>query len=206
MAIFPITNPVGMSPIFLLFTKDFDSLKRRYIARKVAINSFFVYWIALLAGSSILSFFSISIPIVKIAGGIVLAFSAMGMLNSKPKMSSEEQQESLQKSGEIVFFPLTMPITTGAGSLAMAMAIGAGIIDKNASLSLISMQLLGATLGIFALSITIFLCYYFADRIFAKLGKVGTDVITQLSAFILLAVSIEIIWEGLSTLILNISH
>jgi multiple antibiotic resistance protein len=206
MAIFPITNPIGMSPIFLSFTRFFSPKERRHIAGRVAINSFFVYWVALIAGSGILSFFSLSIPIVKIAGGIVLFSSAMGMLGSKPKLSDAEQEEALHKEGNIIFFPLTMPVTTGAGSMAMATAIGARIISKDASISQITGQLLGATLGILALTGTIFLCYYFADRIFAKLGKVGTDVVTQLAAFILLAVSIEIIWEGISVLFLTFSR
>jgi multiple antibiotic resistance protein len=203
MATFPIVNPIGMSPIFLSFTKYYSPLRRRYMARKIAIYSFFIYIVTLIAGSWILSFFSLSIPIIKIAGGLIIYFSALGMLQRKPKLSDKEQQETLQNSNDVLFFPLTMPITAGAGSMAIVMAIGAGIVNNGVfSVQAIS-ELLGAALGILLLSFTVFICYYFADRIFAKLGTVGTDVVTQLAAFILLAVSIEVMWEGLKVLLLT---
>jgi multiple antibiotic resistance protein len=201
MAIFPVTNPIGMAPIFLSLTRQFSQEKRRAMAIRVAIYSFFVYWIILIAGSWVLGFFGLSIPIIKIAGGAILFAAAFNMLTSKPKITPEEQEETLKKTGDITFFPLTMPITTGAGSMAIAMAIGAEIVGKG-QLSLATIgQLLGATAGIFLLSISILICYYFSNYIFTKLGKTGTDVVTQLSAFILLAVSVEVIWEGIFTLI-----
>lgn len=205
MAVFPITNPIGMSPIFISFTKHYSPFKRHFIAKRVAMYSFFLYVATLFTGSWVLSFFSLSIPIIKIAGGIIIYFSAMGMLNSKPKITEKEERETMTKTkaGNIIFFPLTMPFTAGAGSLAAVMAIGAGIIDNGVfNLHAISL-LIGATLGILLLSICVFICYYFADRIFAKLGTVGTDVVTQLSAFILLAISIEMIWEGVKVLIIT---
>lgn len=206
MAIFPITNPIGMSTIFLSLTKQYSQKKRQLMARRVAIYSFFMYWVVLIAGTWIISFFGLSIPVIKVAGGFVIFSSAFGMLKSQPKITQEEQHEALHKTGDITFFPLTMPITVGAGSMAVAMAVGAGIIDRGKFDLVVMEQLLGATFGIVFLSISIFICYYFADRIFAKLGKVGTDVVTQLSAFILLAISVEIIWEGIRTLLLISLH
>lgn len=204
MAIFPVTNPIGMAPIFLALAKQYDQGKRHFMARRIAIYSFFIYWIVLIAGTWIISFFGLSIPIIKVAGGIIIFSAAFSMLQSKPKLTQQEQNEALHKSNDITFFPLTMPITVGAGSMAVAMAIGAGIIDQGAFDLAVIEQLAGATLGIIFLSVSIFFCYYFADRIFAKLGKVGTDVVTQLSAFILLAISVEIFWEGVKALLLSL--
>jgi multiple antibiotic resistance protein len=205
MAIFPIANPIGMSTIFLSLTRYHSAQERRKMAKRIAIYSFFVYWITLLAGSWIMSFFHISIPIIKVSGGLVVFFTAWNMLNSKPKLAPKEQHESMNQEGDITFFPLTMPITTGAGSLAMAMAIGASIIGGGIKFSIFT-QLLGATFGLVGISLTVFFCYYFADRIFARLGKVGTDVVTQVSAFILLAVSVAVIWDGVRGLILTLPH
>lgn len=163
MAIFPITNPIGMAPIFLSLTKEHLPQDRRKMAKRVAINSFYVYLIALLLGSWILSFFSLSIPIIKIAGGIILFFAAFNMLNSKPKMSNQERRETLGEARDITFFPLTMPITTGAGSLAIAMAIGTDIISGNKFNLLILAKISGASFGIAALALTIFVCYYLSS-------------------------------------------
>lgn len=206
MAIFPIANPIGLSSIFLSLTKQYSREERQFMAKRIAIYSFSVYWVVLIAGTWIMSFFGLSIPIIKVAGGIMIFTSAFGMLNSKPKLTQQEQNEVLKNTGDITFFPLTMPITVGAGSMAVVMAIGASIIDRG-KFDLEAMeQLLGATAGLVLLSVSIFVCYYFAGRIFARLGKVGTDVVTQLSAFILLAISVEIIWEGVKTLILVSLH
>jgi multiple antibiotic resistance protein len=204
MAIFPITNPIGMVPFFHALTHRYNTKAKHRMARRVAIYSFFVYWVALLLGSWILKFFSISIPIVKVAGGLIIYFSALGMLQSKPKISHEDEQEMLEDEGDggdITFFPLTMPITTGAGSLAMAIAIGANIIGGDFEVLRCVSQLSGATVGIALLALTIFVCYYFADRLFAKLGKSGANVVSQISAFLLFAVSIGIIWDGTKALI-----
>lgn len=206
MAIFPIANPIGMSPFFLSLTKNYSPKIRREIAIKVTINSFFIYSISLLAGSWILAFFKLSIPVVKVAGGLVVYFAALEMLNSKPKISAEEEKETLGKHGDIVFFPLTMPITAGAGSLAIAIAIGAGIVGGDFVLVNYASQLLGAILGIAALAVTIFVCYFSADRIFAKIGRAGTDMVTRISSFLLLAVSVEVIWDGVRSLILTSLH
>ena len=203
MIIFPITNPVGMSPIFLSLTKDYDAKQRRKIAKRVAVNSFFIYLGALLFGSWILSFFALSIPIVKVAGGIMIFFAAFNMLSGKPIISTQDENEASADvdSHDISFFPLTMPITAGAGSLAMAITIGSDIIAVRSFGLYTITSFCGAAIGIAVLSLTIFICYYFADRIFAKLGKLGTQVVSQLAAFILLAISINIIWQGIRQLI-----
>lgn len=207
MATFPIANPIGMSTIFLSLTKGHSSEERRRMARRIAIYSFFIYWVTLLAGTWIMSFFSISIPIIKVSGGLVVVYAAWGMLNSKPKLSQQQRQEAMGMEEDITFFPLTMPITTGAGSIAMVMAIGAEILSKHHGFTVrVFSQLIGATIAIVCLSLVVFICYYSADRIFAKLGKIGTDVVTQLSAFLLLAVGVAVIWEGVASLVLSLLH
>ena len=205
-ATFPIANPIGMSTIFLSLTMAYTAAERREMAWRIALYSFCIYLVTLLAGSWIMSFFSISVPIVKISGGLIVSFVAWKMLNTKPKLSKEEQKASLTQDGDITFFPLTMPITAGAGSMAMVMAIGASIISTHGTPLHDFSQFLGATLGIAALSLVVLVCYFFADRIFAKLGKVGVDVVTQVSSFILLAVGVEVIWEGIKTLIIALPH
>lgn len=202
MAMIPVINPIGLAPIFLSLTKQYSPQERQVLAKRVAIYAFFIYFVVLLAGTWIINFFGLSIPIIKIAGGLMLFSIAFNMFKSSPSVSEEEKTETLNKSGDIAFCPLTMPVTVGAGSMAVAMAVGAGIIDRGKFDFVAISQLFGAVLGIVLLVLSLYICYYFSDRIFAKLGKVGTDVVTQLSAFILLAVSIQIVWEGVKTLLL----
>ncbi len=92
-----------------------------------------------------------------------------------------------------------MPITAGAGTLAMALAI-AGKLHRGLDMQMVADHL-GALIGLAAVSATVFICYRFADSIFHYLGTVGTNVVTKLSAFILLTVGVEIVWDGLEELI-----
>ena len=204
MAILPISNPIGMAPIFLELTSDYSKTIRHKAALAVGSYCFFLITGILLVGPLIIAFFGISIPIIQLAGGLLVCHTTWGMLNVQPKVSRAEVKESdAQKSAsDIAFFPLTMPLTVGAGSIAMTMAI-ASDIERTALLPSV-VDYLSAIAGILGVSLTILICYRFADKIFHKLGTTGTNVVTKLSAFIILAVGVNIIWDGVRTLILNL--
>ncbi len=199
MAIFPIVNPIGMSAVFLGLTRAYSNEERHLLARHVSLYFFVLLAGAMLAGSFILEFFGITIGVVRVAGGMLVFKAAWEMLNSQPKLSKEEESESSGPPSEIAFFPLTMPITAGAGTLAMALAI-AGKLNRDLDMQMVG-EHLGALIGLAAVSATVFVCYRFADSIFQRLGTVGTNVVTKLSAFILLTVGVEIVWDGLEELI-----
>jgi multiple antibiotic resistance protein len=100
--------------------------------------------------------------------------------------------------GKIAFFPLTMPITTGPGSIAVAIALaserpqsGEGTISFFA----------GLTLAAFATAATVWLSYVFADRLFRRLGEAGADVVGRLSAFLLLCIGVQIMGTGAESLL-----
>jgi multiple antibiotic resistance protein len=96
------------------------------------------------------------------------------------------------------FYPLTMPITVGPGSIAVAITIG----SQRPQVGLTDMALLGgaATVGPIAISATIYVCYRFAEETVGVLGEQGTNVVIRLSAFILVCIGIEIVWGGYSAL------
>lgn len=198
MSLFPIINPVGMAPVFMSMTKEFPAEIRHRMAWKVSSYSFMLLCGSLLGGSAILDFFGLSIGLVRIAGGLIVFHSAWDMLNSEPKLSTEETHESLSKAQEMAFFPLTMPITVGAGCIAISIALSSqmGHLKNLPEL----FNYLASILAMLALSATIFIGYRYADWLCNRLGKVGTNVITKLSAFILLAVGVGIVWEGIRLL------
>jgi multiple antibiotic resistance protein len=98
------------------------------------------------------------------------------------------------------FYPLTMPITVGPGSIAVAITLGS---QRPRVANLIQLSLLGAmsVAGLFAIAATIYVCYRFAEGTVGALGENGTSVLVRLSAFILLCIGIEIIWNGYSGLV-----
>ena len=123
VALLPLVNPIGNALIFLAVTASFPKEQVAPLALKVAINSFFVLVAVQFGGDFILKFFGISLPIVRVGGGILVFHVAWEMLNAKPKLTEEEHHESTAKEGDISFVPLTIPITAGPGTIAITLAL-----------------------------------------------------------------------------------
>jgi len=194
MPLFSVVNPIGMSAVFLTLTKSHPAALRHQYAYRVAIYGFALLVTTFFIGPYILIFFGISLYNIQFAGGMILFYTAWNMLDTKPKISTEEQKEALVKETDICFFPLTMPITAGAGSMAITITLATKPIKGEQSIFL---QISAALIAILVVFIIVGLCYRYADTIFKKLGHTGTNVVTRLTAFILLAISINVAWNGL---------
>jgi multiple antibiotic resistance protein len=198
-ALFPIINPIGNAPLFLGLTRLRSDRERHVLAGRVAINSFFLLLGSLLVGSHVLEFFGISLPIVRIGGGLVVTAFGWQLLNSGASADGDAAAASEIGKPLDTFYPFTMPLTVGPGSISAAIALGSqrpNLVDWP------RLILLGgaAVTGILAIAATIYICYRFAESIVGKLGQGGTSVVVRLSAFILLCIGIQIIWTGWSGL------
>ncbi len=196
--LFPIINPIGNAPIFLGLTRRCTDGERNSLAFRVTLNSFFLLLGSLLIGSYVLEFFGITLPIVRVAGGLVVAATGWNLLQAQYEVS-EVQASSGPARPTNAFYPLTMPITVGPGSIAVAITLGS---QRTRGDTLTHLALLGiaAFAGLLAVVATIFVCYRFAEGTVGALGSSATDVLVRLSAFILLCIGIEIIWNGYSAL------
>lgn len=194
-ALFPIINPVGNAPIILSLTRSRTAKERAVLARNVAIAGFFLLISSMLVGSHVLEFFGISLPVVRIGGGLVVTAFGWRMLNSG--VSADGHAHHASKDGEPLdsFYPYTMPLTVGPGSMSVAIALGSQRPAYD-DLMHLAMTSIGALLGVVGICITIYLCYRFAERTVKRLGPSGTNVLVRLMAFILLCIGIQIIWHG----------
>jgi multiple antibiotic resistance protein len=194
-ALFPIVNPVGSAPLFLGLTQFASDTLRNALARRVAINSFFLLLGSVFMGSHVLEFFGISLPVVRIGGGLVVTAFGWKLLNSDARPDGDHTAEDAPATVPDSFYPLTMPLTVGPGSISVAMTLGSQR-PKVADLSTLVQLGCGAIAGIVAIVVTVYLCYRFAEATVAALGKAGTNVVVRLSAFIMLCIGIQIIWSG----------
>lgn len=194
-ALFPIVNPVGGAPIFLSLTRYASDSDRHALAARVAFNGFFLLLGSVLVGSYVLEFFGITLPAVRIAGGLVVTSFGWKLLQAGDDGdANDDRAKPAAARPTDAFYPLTMPLTVGPGSMAVAITLGsqrpaAGLADS-------ALLAGGAVLGLAAIALTIFLSYRFADRIVAAFGKSGTNVLMRLSAFILVCIGIQILWNG----------
>jgi multiple antibiotic resistance protein len=202
VALFPVVNPIGDAPIFLALTQRYPRAAQRILAKKVAAYGFVLLAVSFLFGSIILDFFGISVPVIEIAGGLVVAATGWSLLNAKDSApSAEEATETLEDALEHAFYPLTLPITVGPGCISIAITLGAHIRHQAGSgfEHGYPRHFLAGLLGMFLLCLLVMVCYSRADLLVKRLGKSGTTIMTRLSAFILLAIGVQIMWNGLST-------
>lgn len=199
VSLFSIVNPIGMSGVFLELTKRFSNKRRHVAAYLVALYGTILLSATFFIGPYVLKFFGISISSIQVAGGILVFHSAWKMLNTK--FSPNDDTMPGAKKSDNIFFPLTMPLTAGAGSIAVTLALAAMVKGNHVNVFESISASLAAIVVVF---IVVAICYRFADTIFNKLGKTGTSVVGSLSAFILLAIGVTVIWEGILGLIMPI--
>lgn len=202
IALFPIVNPIAMSSVFYTMTQYATNAERSQLAKKVTIYGIALLIGTLLLGPFFLSFFGLQPADIRIAGGLVLFSLAWKMLNPGKESDWRAERDNLGDSDvmSLAFFPLTMPLTAGAGSIAVVIAMATQAKENIDFFH----QYVSIACAIIVTFVIVYFSYRFADVIFRMLGKTGTKMVTSLSAFILLAISVSIVWSGLELLIMRL--
>ncbi len=197
-ALFPIVNPLGNAPIFLSLTPGYSTHARFILSRKIALNSFWLITGSMLVGSHILDFFGLSIPVVQVGGGLVVISAAWKLLNSEPEKTRSATQRSIREEdiAARAFYPLTLPLTVGPGSISVALTLGANQAAHQSQ----ALRLIAAVVGPALVALSIFLSYRSAEGIARVLGDTAMNVIVRLTSFILLCIGVQIFWNGIRTL------
>jgi multiple antibiotic resistance protein len=195
-ALFSIVNPLAAALIFSQVTADRTAGERRELARRIAIYAALIMLGALWAGAYILSFFGVSLAALRIAGGFVVASSAWNLLQ-KPEQNEERKQEQASQAAgvnDVAFFPLTMPFTTGPGTIAVSIALGSNLpFGKPGFVPFF----LGASAAALVIALAVWVSYASADRLMALLGPARARIVTRLAAFLLLCVGVQITLNGI---------
>ena len=198
--LFPIVNPIGGAPIFLTLTGQASKVERHVLASRVALDSFLLLLGSVFVGSHVLEFFGITLPVVRIGGGLVVMAFAWKLLNAPEAPNGQGHDQSGTILPIDAFYPLTVPLTVGPGSISVAITLGSQRPIAN-GIERLALLGGGAIAGLLAIAVSVYLCYRFADRLVAALGPSGTNVLMRLFAFILFCIGIQIVWNGLSALL-----
>jgi multiple antibiotic resistance protein len=205
-ALFPIVDPIGGAPVFLLLTRDYAPDTRRVLARRIAVDSFILLIASFTLGAHVLSFFGISLPVVQVGGGLIVISAGWAMLNQKDANGQGSPRRTVTCADALsqAFYPLTLPLTVGPGSISVAITLGANSGQHlGANLLII---LVAAAIGSALVAISIYLCYAYADRLANKIGATGTTVILKLTAFLLVCIGVQIFWNGASKLLSSLAQ
>jgi multiple antibiotic resistance protein len=202
----PFLNPPAVAPIFWTLTEGASGSTRLALAKRVALNVGVMLTIAMVAGNVLLSFFGLSLAIVRVGGGVLVIASAWRLVNSPDAGAERAARMAESFTPEMAraraFYPLTFPISCGPGSIAAAITVGASLREEDHIISLV--KLAGSLPGILVTSLTLYVCLRFAAQFLYKLGENGTTVFMRLSAFVMLCLGVQIVWDGAHELLLGV--
>jgi multiple antibiotic resistance protein len=196
-ALLPIVNPLGGAPIFLAMTSDYTQAERALLAWRVTVNAFVLLVASVATGTYVLEFFGLSVPVVQVGGGLVVSTLGWRLLQD-PSAIDRPSHPTAPRSHNLAFYPLTMPLTVGPGSISVAITIGANHPDSVRSLLINGPAIL---IGVTLVAASVFVAYRYADRLSRMIGETGMNVLLRLSAFILLCIGVQIVWNGASGLL-----
>ncbi|GGJ12659.1 MarC family protein [Neoroseomonas lacus] len=191
-----IINPFGIAFVFHDMTRWLTQRERARLARQIGINSFIVLIVAMFLGSRVLSFFGISLEALRIGGGLAVAAAGWTMLRAEPTSTAAPTAMDTAPIERMAFFPLTLPLTTGPGSIAAAIALGAERSGGSQDVLLVSA--LSALMVAASVAACVWLAYAYAEAIARRIGTQGTLIATKLTAFLLLCIGVQIILTGAS--------
>jgi multiple antibiotic resistance protein len=196
-ALIPIVNPLGNAPLFLTLTANLTDDERKVLARKVAINGFVLLLAAIFAGDFILDFFGVTVPVLQMAGGLVVASLGFRLLHQSTGAPPNREVDTAEELEAKAFYPLTLPLTVGPGSISVAVTIGANFPSTPQPFMA---DAISAIIGALIVCLTTFACFAFAERLQRLLGSTGLAVVMRLSAFILLCIGVQIFANGIDAL------
>ena len=203
-ALLPIVDPLSSAPLYLQMTSGLKPDEQAAMAKAVARDSFLLLLSCAFVGAYVLDFFGLSIPAVQVAGGIVLCAMGWKLLN-RPDVpdalaratAAEAEIGNLRRRA---FYPLTMPLTVGPGSLSVAITLGA---NPHRDVRSLFVTAFGHALGILVVAASVYLCYRYAHVLVRWLGDTGRSVVIRLSSFILLCIGVQIAWNGIHGLVVT---
>jgi multiple antibiotic resistance protein len=203
-ALFSIVNPLSGAFIFFGATREIEPRVRAQVSRWVAIYAFCIMSASLYIGAYVLGFFGVSIPVLRVAGGIVVAASGWRMLN-QPDATEQRRSETPSprtmdvSPSKLAFYPLTMPLTTGPGTISVAISLGANRPHGFHASSLEFFAETGAAVALLAL--LVYGLYRYSSRLAGLMGATGTTIVVRLSAFLLFCIGIQVLWNGAAELL-----
>jgi multiple antibiotic resistance protein len=198
-ALFPVVDPIGSVPIFLVLTAGVPKPLRDRYPLLIARNVIILLIVSLLVGGSVLRFFGVSLEVVRIAGGMVVFHAAWHAMNSDPKLSDVDSEAAAQRAGahkDISFMPMTIPLLAGPGSIAVTLGLAA---QAGRALSTPTfVNLLATALAIALIGVMIFLALRSSSLLLKLLGASGIQALSRLMGLFVMAIGVQLILNGIA--------
>ncbi|MBS1661607.1 MAG: NAAT family transporter [Bacteroidetes bacterium] len=199
LTLFPAVNPVGTAFIIDPLLGGLDFPQRKRAAQKIAFYCFVICTVSALIGSWILKLFGISIPIVQLAGGIMICRMGWQLLTTDDDVKGKKETAQPETRDNILFYPLSFPMTTGAGTISVILTLAAH--EDEDGLLAHFMNLGALFIAILLICVLIYICYANTPRLIRRLGPRGEQIVNRLSAFLVFCIGMQIAYTGIRTLL-----
>lgn len=190
IALLPLINPVAIAPTFLAITEGDSRERRLNQLGRACIYMVIVLVCFLLGGTFIMNFFGISIPGLRIAGGLLVAGIGYDMLMRAPRVAEDQERanEAARAKRDVAFSPLAMPMMSGPGSIAVTVgftSLATGVLDYVA-----------ITIGILIVAIMTYVTLRLSDGVVRLIGFNGMNALSKIMGFLILCIGIQFVVNG----------
>lgn len=205
IALFPVINPIGASFIVSPYFSGLTKLDRRNAVKKVSIYVLIFCSITLFLGHYILTLFGISVPVVQLAGGIMICKFGWDMLGAKPtegEVQNTTETDAVTKMSDLtnkLFYPIAFPMTVGAGTISVIFTLSAH--TESIAIQSHLMNLGAIFVAILIMSLSVFLFYTNASRVVKFIGSRNEQIVNRVMAFLIFCVGLQIAAGGVFNLL-----
>jgi len=189
IALLPIINPFASTPVFLAITEGDTERQRERQARRGCLYMVAILVLSLIGGTFIMNFFGISIPGLRIAGGLLVSGIGLSMLSARSLAQEERERDAARAKRDISFTPLAMPMLSGPGSIAVTIGF--------TSLAQTPLDYAAIILGIVVVALISYLVLRISSRIVLVVGINGMSALTKIMGFLLLCIGVQFIVNGI---------
>lgn len=200
IALFPVVNPVGTAFIVMPYFNDLTNAERRAAVKKISFYAFCICTVTLFAGHWILELFGLTIPVIRTAGGIMICKTGWEFLADKKedKLAAADGSpvnKSRESIDDKLFYPITFPITTGAGTISVLFTLSAHSTNREAIHYWLNSGAI--LLAVIVMCVLIYI-FYSNTKLFVRyLGSTGEQIFNRIMAFLIFCVGLQIAASGI---------
>lgn len=205
IALFPVINPIGSAFIVNPYFQGLSKKEKRKVVQKVSLYAFLICMVSLFAGQWILKLFGISIPIIQLAGGIMICKIGWEFLSSDKSSQVQVSDATMnnpdagyEQVASNLFYPISFPITTGPGTISVLFTLSAHSATDNINSYLVNT--LALLVSVLVMCTLIYIFYFNTKTVIHFLGENGENIVNRISAFLIFCVGLQIAFTGLKVL------
>ncbi|MFT4024396.1 MAG: MarC family protein [Flavihumibacter sp.] len=201
IALFPVVNPVGTAFIVSPYFSGLSDKEKKVAVKKITLNAFCICAVTVFVGHWVLEIFGLSIPIIQLAGGIMICKMGWDSLSDDKEpdhpsaISTTSPFENLKGK---LFYPITFPITTGAGTISVLFTLSAH--SAKAGIHNYFINTGAVLLAVVCICILIYILYLNTKRFIQFFGSKGEKIINRIFSFLIFCVGLQIAVSGIKTL------